>query len=215
MRGAQTPGPALISPMRGRATDAGSRDGRQRWPDHRRTERGRIVSGVRRQYGARPERTDHCRHQQARGAGYAGDPHRVHLDLWRRRQREPDPDRRAQIPHRPTHAPHARPPPPARRRIVDGNHRRPDRLRAPHRVMDGGGVLAPKVIRPDWRGADRPRGRRPGVLIRRARPEWHQLVSRPEPIPREVDDVGGRVDLCVVRLPRGPVVFFHRFADLL
>ena len=193
--------------IRRRGGSSSEHDRGRRRPDHRRAQRSRIAPRLRSPNRSRPHRTDHGRHHQA--ACRARAHHHQRPPAAKRghsnaRHADPSHPPRPDPPH-----PNARPPSPA-----------PDRHRLPHlgplhRVMDRCRRLAPEVVRSHRTRNDpagRGRGRGSVTPIRRPRPERNQLLPRPEPVSREVDDVRSPV-VFLACLVVGSVVF-HRFADL-
>ena len=206
-----------MRPIRRRGGCSSEHDRRCHRPDHRRTQRSRIAPRLRGSHRSRLHRTDHGRHDQAarrarphhrqrppsaeRGHSNARHAYPPHPNP--RQANPPDPHPRLPNPSQPN----ARPPSPHRT-----THRRP--LLGPlHRVMDRCRRLAPEVVR-SHRTRHDPAGRGRGsvTLLRRPRSERNELLPRPEPVSREVDDVRFPVAFLAC-LVVGSVVL-HGFADL-
>jgi hypothetical protein len=201
--------PGTVRTIRRRCGGSSEHDPGGRRPDHRRAQRGRIAPGLRSPNRSRPHRTDNGRRHQARRHACPHHHQRPpatkhgHSNARHPHPRDPHPpptDR----PHPPQ--PNARPPSPHRT-----THRRPH-LGPLHRVMDRCRRLTPEVIRSHRTRNDPGGGGRGGssaTLLRRARPERNELLPRPEPVSRELDDVRFPV-VFLACLVVGSVVF-HRF----
>jgi hypothetical protein len=171
---------------------AGGTPGHDRGPlDHRGAQRDRIAALLRRPDGSRPQRPENRRDQQTAGRDRSSQCHWA----W-------PADRRQAYP--PTQV-HPRQLPGALRRPLR-DHRLADG-RPLHRIMDRRRRLTPEVIGPN-------RTSLPADGLRGPRSEGDELLPRPEPVPRELDDVRCRVGFLFAGVIVGPVVVFHRFADL-
>jgi hypothetical protein len=202
-----------------RGGDSSEHDRGRRRSDHRRAQRGRIATRLRCPHRSRPHRPDNRRDDQAaRRAGRNGQqrpppvdrghPNPPHPHTYARHAPHPNP--RHTNPRHPTPR-HTNPRPPSPPRSTGW----PPHLGPLDRVMDRCRRLAPEVIR-----SHRARNEAGEIgsigddrRLRRPRPEWNELLARPEPVPREVDDVRRPVVVLLASLVVGSVVF-HRFADL-